>query len=98
MIPEGIGVTVDDIPPKWGLLEVRKRHVRKLRDSGGFPARAYVNEIAFLVSIARRAEIRAVDAWEQTNAGKPRPIDFLNQWTKFKVKLAGSGDAWGGEA
>lgn len=80
MVPAGL-VMVEEIPPKWGLLYVTGRHVKVIRKSEGFAARALGTEIGFLVSMLRRAEIRAINA-HYAAGRKTRPSDFLNQWLR----------------
>jgi len=80
MVPAGL-IDATDVPDKWGLLHVHSRHVRIIRNSDGFPDRGYIREIAFLVSMLRRVEIRAV-AEHRKNGNTTWPMDFLNQWIK----------------
>ncbi|MFH1604500.1 MAG: hypothetical protein ABIH03_11400 [Pseudomonadota bacterium] len=78
MVPDGM-IQPDEIPGRWGLLYVRKRHVRRILYAAGFTARAYTDEIGLLVSMLRRAELRAIASHAQAE----RPMDFLNQWLKW---------------
>lgn len=50
--------SVEEIPECWGLAECRDRHVRTLAKSNGFPHRNRTAEVAFLVSMLRRVQIR----------------------------------------
>jgi hypothetical protein len=61
MAPVGV-IRPEELPEKWGLLEVRGRHVRVTRESEGFAARNRMGEVAYLVSMLRRAQVRLGDA------------------------------------
>lgn len=62
----------DELPEKWGLLEVSGRRVRLIKRSGGFPERNRRNEAAFMVSMLRRAQLRIgkpLDEWLRCEQG-----------------------------
>lgn len=85
MVPAGL-ISIEELPEKWGLLYVKGRHVRVIRKSGGFPDRSWQSEMAFLVSMLRRIEIRAIEVHDSL-PHSARPVDFLNQWIKDGVSL-----------
>jgi len=80
MVPTGL-ISADELPAKWGLLYAHGRHVKVIRKSEGFTDRNYRGEIGFLVSMLRRAEIRAIKI-HYAAGNETRPSDFLNQWIK----------------
>ena len=80
LVPAGL-IVADELPAKWGLLYASGRHVKIVRKSEGFADRNYRGEIGFLVSMLRRAEIRAIKA-HYAAGNETRPSDFLNRWIK----------------
>ena len=84
MVPAGL-VTADEVPAKWGLLYVHKRHVKVIKKSEGFANRSYRSELGYLVSMLRRIEIRVINHHDATG-NDSRPADFLNQWIKVPAE------------
>jgi hypothetical protein len=75
MAPAGL-ISPEELPDKWGLLEVHARHVKVVREAKGFADRNRPNEIRFLVSMLRRAQLR---------------IDQpLSEWLRFESKAKGA--------
>lgn len=67
LVPAGL-MHARELPEKWGLLWIRDGHIQVVRKSRGFPERARINEIRFLVSMLHRAELRigpgtTINAW-----------------------------------
>lgn len=51
-------IQVKDLPPKWGLLWADKGHISVQRKPRGHPERNLLEEVRFLSSMLRRAQIR----------------------------------------
>lgn len=68
-------IAIEDLPDKWGLLEVHNRHVRIVVAAYGFSMRDRRGEFKFLVSMLRRCKYRL----QRCGSG-----DRLNQWLKIE--------------
>ncbi len=51
-------IQIKDLPPKWGLLWATKNTVAVKKEARGYPERNLLEEVRFLSSMLRRAQIR----------------------------------------
>jgi hypothetical protein len=57
LCPPGV-IQVKDLPPKWGLLWATKTTITVEKEARGHPERNLLEEVRFLSSMLRRAQIR----------------------------------------
>lgn len=68
----------EDMPEKWGLLELHGRRILTRAKPRGFPARSRTDEIKFLVSMLRRAKVRL---------DPDGNLDTLDRWIKNRREI-----------